>query len=142
MKKILVLHGPNLNLLGTREPEIYGKTTLEEINRQIEKNAGSMGVEVKVYQTNREGELIDLLHKHRDWMEGIIINPAAYSHTSLAVYDALMAVNRPAVEVHLTNLAKRGHVRSRSVTAAACVGIISGFGPASYMLALQYLAAL
>lgn len=140
MANILVLHGPNLNLLGERETDIYGATTLDEINAAIEETAAGLGLSVHIEQSNHEGQLVDVIHERRQWADGIIINPAAYTHTSVALGDALRAVNCPAVEVHLSNIASREEFRQRSMTAGACVGQISGFGPDSYILALQAMA--
>lgn len=137
MANILVLHGPNLNLLGQREPEVYGTVTLEEIDAATKEAAEAQGVNVRIFQSNHEGELVQIIHDQRDWADGIIINPAAYTHTSVAIGDALEAVDLPAVEVHLSNIRAREEFRSRSMTAGACVGQISGFGADSYLLALR-----
>ena len=140
MKTILVLHGPNLNLLGKREPDVYGSTTLDEINKQIKAEAKSLGLSIETLQSNHEGELIDALHKARQQASGVIINPGGLTHTSVSLRDAIAASELPAVEVHLSNIFAREDYRRRTITADACVGIIAGFGWRSYMLALQALA--
>ena len=137
--KILVVHGPNLNLLGTRELQVYGKETLEELNWQIEHAAESLGVEAEVHQTQREGEIIELLHAGIGRVEGAVLNPAAYSHTSRAIADAVRAVPYPVIEVHLSNIHARESWRRRSVTAEAATGIIAGLGAGSYVAALHAL---
>ena len=136
---ILVLHGPNLNFLGQREPEIYGKTTLDEINRTLVELGKKREAEVKCFQSNHEGQLIDRLYEYRQWADGIIINPAAFTHYSLAIYDALLVVENPVVEVHLSNIFKREEWRHKSVISPACMGIIGGFGADSYFMALREL---
>ena len=135
--KILVLHGPNLNLLGTREPEVYGKVTLSEINAALTALAKDLGVEIEIFQSNCEGALIDKIHSLLGSCDGILINPAAYTHTSIALRDALSAADLPAVEVHLSNIHAREKFRSRSYTAAVTLGQISGFGMDSYLLGLR-----
>jgi 3-dehydroquinate dehydratase-2 len=139
--RVVVLHGPNLNLLGTREPQVYGATTLAEINRALKEVAKTLGLRLDVAQSNSEGGLIDRIHKARG-ADGILINPGAYTHTSVALADALRAVGVPTVEVHLSNLYAREHFRHQSLTGAVCVGVISGFGPRSYTLGLRALAEL
>jgi 3-dehydroquinate dehydratase-2 len=134
---LLVIHGPNLNLLGTREPEIYGTTTLAELNQLIDDHAASSQVQVECFQSNHEGEIIDQIQRSSTSHDAIIINPGAYTHTSIAIYDALRAIETPAYEVHLSNIHARGDMRNKSVTAGACVGIISGFGVTSYLLAID-----
>lgn len=129
---ILVLHGPNLNLLGTREPDVYGRTTLAEIDDTLQRVATDAGAEVRAIQSNHEGVLIDAVHDAAAWADGILINPAAYTHTSVALRDAIAAVGLPTVEVHLSNLHVREHFRRRSMIAPVCVGQIAGFGAASY----------
>ncbi len=136
-KKILVIHGPNLNLLGQREVEIYGKLTLEEINQLLLEEAKALKVQVDFYQSNHEGDLLDVIGSARKKYTAIVINPAAYTHTSVALRDAILACAIPCVEVHLSNIHKREEFRRQSVTAPACVGQISGFGKESYRLGLR-----
>ncbi len=137
--KILVLHGPNLNLLGLREPEIYGHTTLDEINRSIETTAEKEGVEVRAIQSNHEGTLVDEIQQAREWADGILINPGGYTHTSVAIRDAIAAVGLPTVEAHLSNVHAREELRHHSYIAPVALGQISGFGSGSYLLGLQAL---
>lgn len=139
--KILVIHGPNLNRLGRREQEHYGNITLEEINRALRKEAKALKVGLTVRQSNHEGVLLDWIGKAARGVRGILINPAAYTHTSVALRDALLAAGVPAVEVHLSNIARREPFRQVSLTAAACVGQVSGFGLKSYTLGLRGLVA-
>ncbi|MEK7656381.1 MAG: type II 3-dehydroquinate dehydratase [Elusimicrobiota bacterium] len=136
---ILVLHGPNLNLLGEREPEIYGALTLAGLNALIRAESSRLGLRVRIFQSNHEGALIDLLHKHRRWAEGVLINPGAYTHYSYALRDALSAVALPAVEVHLSDIRKREKWRRTSVTAPVCVASVMGKGPRSYLEGLARL---
>ncbi len=136
---ILVLHGPNLNLLGTREPAIYGKLTFAQINDAISASALDLGIEVTIFQSNSEGALIDMIHSAIGSFDGILINPAAYTHTSVAIRDALSAVALPVVEVHLSNIHRREEFRATSFIAPVAVGQISGFGLDSYLLGLKAL---
>lgn len=138
--KILVINGPNLALLGRREPEVYGRTTLAEIERTLRADARRLGVEVEFFQSDCEGELVQRIGTAEGRAEGIILNPGAYTHTSIALRDAIAAVGLPCVEVHLSNPAAREEFRHRSYTAGVCVGQISGFGADSYRLALEGLA--
>lgn len=140
--RVLVIHGPNLNLLGEREPEIYGTATLAEIDAGIVALARELGVEVDCAQYNGEGAIIEALHDARTRYDGVVINPGAFSHYSYAIADAITAIRIPVVEAHLSNIAAREAHRRVSVTAAACSGSISGFGAQSYELALRALAKL
>ncbi len=141
-KRILVIHGPNLQLLGEREPEVYGSVTLEEINRRLEEAAGSLGVELNIFQSNHEGEIVDLIGDSARNYEAILINPAAYTHTSVAIRDALAAISLPAVEVHLSNISSREEFRQISLITPVVTGQVSGFGPESYLLGLRAVVGL
>ena len=138
-RKIAVIHGPNLNLLGTREPEIYGTNTLAEINAELENHARDKGIELVFHQTTIEGEIVNLLHEAMGHVDGVILNAAAYTHYSLAIHDAIKASGLPVVEVHLSNIHSREKFRRQSVIAPACIGQICGFGGRSYLLALDAL---
>lgn len=143
MNKILVIHGPNLNLLGDREQDIYGKTTLEEINRRLQKIADARGVQLDIVQSNHEGEIVDAIGQARKrGVKAILINPAAYTHTSIAIRDAIAAVSIPTVEAHLSNIYAREEFRHTSLIAPVCHGQVSGFGVNSYMLALEAIIGL
>jgi len=142
MKRIAVANGPNLNLLGAREPEIYGKTTLAEIENQVRARADQLGAAFVWFQTNHEGALLDWLQQNARGASGLILNPGAFTHYSYALYDCLRALDVPTVEVHLSNLHARPEAfRQVSVTAPAARGVISGLGPRGYLLALEYLLA-
>lgn len=134
--KILVVNGPNLNLLGTREPEVYGTLTLEKINEELLKYAKELGVEMEFFQSNVEGEIVNAIQAARQNCAGIVINPAAYTHTSVAIRDAISAVALPAVEIHISNVYAREEFRKHSLIAPVCVGQIAGFGLDSYKLAM------
>lgn len=137
--KILILHGPNLNLTGTREPEIYGSMTLEEINLRLIDLGKTLGAEVNCRQSNHEGELIDALHDARKWADGVVFNPGGYTHTSVALRDAVSAIGIPVVEVHMSNVYQREEFRHHSFLSAVCIGKVVGFGWFSYKLGLTAL---
>jgi 3-dehydroquinate dehydratase II len=139
---ILVVHGPNLNLLGTREPDVYGTTTLPDINAMLEQEARSLDVQLRFFQSNSEGELVTAIQGAASWADALIINPAAYTHTSVALHDAIAAVGLPAVEVHLSNVFAREPFRHHSYISPVALGVISGFGAESYRLALHAVARL
>lgn len=140
MKRVLVVHGPNLNLLGEREPGVYGTATLDSINRIVEEEGRNLGYEVSSLQSNHEGELIDAIQNARTWAKALIVNPGGLTHTSVALRDAIAAVRLPTVEVHLSNIFAREEFRRRSITADACRGVIAGFGPEGYLMALRSLS--
>jgi 3-dehydroquinate dehydratase-2 len=137
---ILILNGPNLNLLGTRQPEIYGRASLADVEKSCRKRAGELGLGLEFRQSNHEGELIDWIQQARGKMAGIVINPAGYSHSSVALLDALVACELPVIEVHLSNIFKREAFRHHSFVSEAARGVICGLGPRGYLLALDALA--
>ena len=139
MKNVLVLHGPNLNLLGERETAVYGRNTLASLDLRIRAEAGRLGLRVRIFQRNGEGQLIDLLHKYRRWADAIVFNPGAYTHYSYALRDAVAAVNKPCAEVHLSDIKKREPFRRVSVIAPVCAFQIAGRGQESYLAALRRL---
>ncbi len=137
MRRVMVLHGPNLNLLGTREESVYGTTTLDTIDASLSKLSDDLGVELDIRQSNLEGELVTWIQEARSGYHGIIINPAAYTHTSVAIRDALAAVDLPTIEVHLSNIYRREEFRRQSYVSGVALAQISGFGPTGYLLALR-----
>lgn len=141
-KKILVIHGPNLNMLGQREPDIYGHQSLDEINARLLSLGENLGLEIETFQSNHEGEIVDRIQLAAGSCDGILINPAAYTHTSIAIRDALSLMDIPVVEIHLSNIYKREPFRHKSLIADIVAARISGFGAQGYLLALQGLAAL
>jgi 3-dehydroquinate dehydratase-2 len=142
MKKFVVVHGPNLNLLGKREPETYGKRSLADLDEMIKKKASELHAAVALFQSNSESEIIDFLQKEAPGSAGIVINPGAFSHYSIALYDCLQALAVPTVEVHISNIHAREEFRSRSVTARAARGVITGLGFDGYLLAMEFLNGL
>lgn len=137
MKKILVLHGPNINLTGIREPDTYGRVTLEDINREIQECAAQLGVSCDIFQSNHEGVLVDRIHQALEDYDGIVLNAGAYTHYSYALRDAISSVHKPCVEVHMSNIHAREPFRHESVIAPVCIGQICGFGKESYLLGLR-----
>jgi 3-dehydroquinate dehydratase-2 len=135
--KILIIHGPNLNMLGKREPDIYGATTLEEINAALTNKAKGLGAEVTFFQSNSEGEIVSNIQDAMSKFEGVVINPGAYTHTSVAIRDAILSSGLPVVEVHISNVHKREDFRQKSFVSGVALGVISGFGVNSYMLGLN-----
>jgi len=142
MAKVLVIHGPNLNLLGVRETDIYGKLTLEDINQKMEEIASKNGISLEIFQSNHEGEIVDKIQSFREKIDALIINPAAYTHTSVAIRDALLTLDVPVIEVHLSNIYGREKFRSKSLISDIASGQISGFGPNSYILGLNAVIAM
>ncbi len=141
-RRIFIIHGPNLNLLGSRDPEQYGTLTLDKVNTAIRKKARDLGLETRIIQTNHEGRIIDLLHRRRKWADGFIINPGAYTHYSYAIRDAIEGINKPVTEVHLSNIYEREDFRSVSVTKEVCTAQFYGKKVNSYLEALDFLAHL
>lgn len=139
-KLIYVLNGPNLNLLGKRQPEIYGHETLADVQKRMEAKGDALGLEIAFFQSNHEGELVDIIHQAREQAAGIVINPAAYSHTSVAILDALNTFEGPVVEVHISNIHKREAFRHHSYVSSRAEGVIAGLGTLGYVLALDYFA--
>jgi 3-dehydroquinate dehydratase II len=136
-KQILLLNGPNLNLLGTRQPEVYGNMTLEDVNEAVKKHIEPYGIDMRFQQSNHEGELVDMLHIARNWADGVVFNAGAYTHTSIALRDAITAISLPVIEVHLSNIHSREEFRHHSMLAGVCVGQIAGFGWHSYILGVD-----
>lgn len=140
--KFLIIHGPNLNLVGFRERNIYGELSYDLINKKIVEEAESLGIDIEIYQSNHEGGIIDKLHESIGKIDGVIINPGAYTHYSYAIFDAIKAIQIPTIEVHLSNIHSREEFRRHSVTAGACIGQICGLGMNGYLLALRALQSL
>lgn len=137
---ILVVHGPNLNLLGRREPDIYGSLTLDQLNKMVEERSGALGIKVEIFQSNHEGEMVEQIQQAPGRFDGILINPAAFTHYSYAIRDAIAAVGLPFIEVHLSNIYSRESFRHKSVFSALAEGVICGLGPEGYLLGLEALA--
>lgn len=137
MTSILIMNGPNLNLLGTRQPEVYGRTTLSDVEDQCRQHAEKIGVSVSFFQSNHEGALVEAIHSAKNSQDGIILNAGAYTHTSIALLDALASVEIPAIELHLSNVHAREEFRHKSYIASIVVGLICGFGPHGYVLAMD-----
>lgn len=136
-RRVLVLNGPNLNLLGTREPEVYGADTLDDVLERLRRHVEGRDVELRAVQSNIEGELVDALHEARTWADGVVFNPGAFTHYSIALRDAISGTGLPVVETHLSNVHAREEFRHRSVLAAVCLGVVAGFGADSYLVALD-----
>ena len=142
MKKILIINGPNLNLLGNREDDIYGKDSLDEIKSDCEKKGKDKNLEIIFFQSNNEGEIIDKIHEVNDKYDGLIINPAAFTHSSIAILDSLRAINKPKIEIHLSNIYAREEYRKKSITSEGVHGLICGFGGNSYILGIEAICKL
>ena len=142
MKKILIINGPNLNLLGKREDDIYGKDSLDEIKSDCEKKGKDKNLEIIFFQSNNEGEIIDKIHEVNDKYDGLIINPAAFTHSSIAILDSLRAINKPKIEIHLSNIYAREEYRKKSITSEGVHGLICGFGGNSYLLGIEAICKL
>lgn len=142
MKKILVINGPNINMLGTREPSVYGNFTLADIENRMKELASELKAEIEFFQSNHEGDIVDKIQQSANKVSGIIINPAAFTHTSVAIRDALAAVSIPTIEVHISNVYAREEFRHKSFTAAVCIGQIAGFGPEGYLFALRKIVSI
>jgi len=138
MRKLLIIHGPNLNMLGKRNPEIYGDLTLKEVNKKIKDFTSSLGIDVNIIQSNIEGDIINAIQDSKDY-DGIVINPAGYTHTSVSIRDAIEIVEIPVIEVHISNIYAREKFRQKSIIAPVCVGQITGLGYFVYILAIEYL---
>ena len=142
MPKVLVIHGPNLNMLGKREPEVYGSQSLDEINRRLETCAESLGIDLDIFQSNHEGQIVDKIQSAHGRCDAVVINPAAFTHTSVAIRDALVLIDAPIIEIHLSNIYKREPFRHKSLIADIAVGQICGFGASGYIMALEAAAKL
>ncbi len=142
MKKIIIINGPNLNLLGQREENIYGKNTLDEIKIDCEKKAKEINLEINFFQSNNEGDIINKIHEVENKYDGLIINPAAFTHSSIAILDSLRAINKPKIEIHLSNIYAREEYRKKSITSEGVDGLICGFGGNSYILGIEAIAKL
>ena len=142
MKKILIINGPNLNLLGNREDDIYGKDSLDKIKSDCEKKGLEKKLEIIFFQSNNEGEIIDKIHEVNDKFDGLIINPAAFTHSSIAILDSLRAINKPKIEIHLSNIYAREEYRKKSITSEGVEGLICGFGGNSYLLGIEAICKL
>jgi 3-dehydroquinate dehydratase II len=137
VSRVLVMYGPNLNLLGSREPQIYGRQPLEDINARVWATAQALGIEVEFFQSNHEGVLIDKLHEARASCQAVVLNPGGLAHTSVVLRDAIAAIDIPVIECHISNVARREEFRGRSLVSAVCVGVVFGFGPESMVLGLR-----
>jgi len=142
LRKVLVIHGPNLNMLGKREPAIYGKTTIDEINKKLENLGKKLGITVNTFQSNHEGSIVEKIQDAMEDCRGLIINPAAYTHTSIAIRDALLLVDAPIIEIHLSNIYKREPFRHKSMIADIATAQIAGFGTRGYSMALEAIATM